>query len=205
MHEDRDPPLPGPYTEHDPFHEPFVLLGFLAGCTSTIELEIGVLVLPQRQTALVAKQAAEVDVLSGGRLVLAVGTGWNYVEYESLGVPFEARGRRLDEQVEVLRMLWREPVVDFTGEFHRIDRAGVAPRPVRGDIPLWYGGGAEAALQRAARNGDGFVFGSVSAHTHERAVRLRELLAEQGRDPRGLPDGDDDRLLARAGRAGPSR
>jgi len=187
VHEDRDPPLAGPYTENDPFHEPLVLLGFLAACTSTIELEVGVLVLPQRPAALVAKQAAEVDVLSRGRLVLAVGTGWNYVEYECLGVPFAARGRRLDEQVEVLRRLWREPVVDFTGEFHRIDRAGIAPRPVRGDIPLWYGGGADASLRRAAGNGDGFVFGSVSRHTHERAGRLRELLAEQGRDPLTFP------------------
>src|SRR4051794_15000488 len=187
VHQDRDPPLAGPYTENDPFHEPLMLLAFLAACTTTIELEVAVLVLPQRQTALVAKQAAEVDVLSGGRFVLAVGTGWNFVEYESLGVPFEARGRRLDEQVEVLRRLWGEPVVDFTGEFHRIDRAGLAPRPVRGDIPLWYGGGAEAALQRAARNGDGFVFGSASAHTHERAVRLRELVSEQGRDAQAFP------------------
>ena len=93
VHADRDPPLPGPYTEHDPFHEPLVLLGFLAACTTTIELGVAVLVLPQRQTALVAKQAAEVDVLSSGRLVLAVGTGWNYVEYESLGASFEGRGR----------------------------------------------------------------------------------------------------------------
>src|SRR5947209_4085193 len=106
VHADRDPPLPGPYTEHDPFHEPLVLLGFLAACTTTIELAAAVLVLPQRQTALVAKQAAEVDVLSSGRLVLAVGTGWNYVEYESLGASFEGRGRRLDEQVDLLRLLW---------------------------------------------------------------------------------------------------
>ena len=187
VHAGRTPPLPGPYTENDPFHEPLVLLGFLAACTTTIELEVAVLVLPQRPTALVAKQAAEVDVLSGGRMVLAVGTGWNYVEYESLGAPFEARGRRLDEQVDVLRQLWRQPVVDFDGEFHRIDRAGIAPRPVRGDIPLWFGGGAEAALQRAARSGDGFVFGSASAHTHDRAGRLRELLAEAGRDPNDFP------------------
>ena len=187
VHADRIPPLSGPYTEHDPFHEPLVLLGYLAACTSTIELAVAVLVLPQRPTALVAKQAAEVDVLSRGRLVLAVGTGWNYVEYESLGAPFVARGRRLDEQVEVLRALWREPVIDFRGEFHRIDRAGIAPRPVRGDIPLWFGGGAEAALRRAARIGDGFVFGSVSPHTHQRAARLRERLAEGGRDPDRFP------------------
>jgi len=160
-----------------------VLLGFLAACTTRIELAAAVLVLPQRQTALVAKQAAEVDVLSSGRLVLAVGTGWNYVEYESLGASFEGRGRRLDEQVDLLRLLWRQPVVDYRGEFHRVDRAGLSPRPVRGDIPLYFGGGAEASLQRAARTGDGFVFGSASPHTHQRAGRLRELLAEQGRDP----------------------
>jgi probable F420-dependent oxidoreductase len=187
VHAGRTPPLPGPYTEHDPFHEPLVLLGFLAACTSTIELEVAVLVLPQRPTALVAKQAVEVDVLSGGRMVLAVGIGWNYVEYESLGAPFARRGRRLDEQVDVLRRLWREPVVDFAGEFHRIDRAGLAPRPVRGDIPLWFGGGAESSLRRAARHGDGFVFGSASAHTHVRAARLRELLVENGRDPDAFP------------------
>ena len=186
-HAGRTPALHGPYTENDPFHEPFVLLGFLAAFTTTLELEVAVLVLPQRQTALVAKQAIEVDVLSQGRMVMAVGTGWNHVEYESLGAPFAARGRRLDEQVDVLRRLWREPVVDFEGEFHRIDRAGIAPRPVRGDIPLWFGGGAEASLQRAARSGDGFVFGSVSAHTHERAARLRELLAQRGRDPDTFP------------------
>ena len=132
VHADRDPPLPGPYTQDDPFHEPLVLFGFLAACTTVIELEAAVLVLPQRQTALVAKQAAEVDVLSAGRLVLAVGTGWNFVEYESLGMPFAARGRRLDEQVDLLRRLWREPVLDYRGEFHRIDRAGILPRPGTG-------------------------------------------------------------------------
>jgi probable F420-dependent oxidoreductase len=186
VHADRDRPLLGPYTEEHPFHEPLVLLGFLAACTTTIELEVAVLNLPQRQTALVAKQAAEVDVLSAGRLVLAVGTGWNYVEYESLGVPFERRGRRLDEQIDVLRRLWREPVVDYRGEFHRIDRAGLAPQPIRGDIPLWFGGGAETSMRRAARTGDGFVFGSASPHTHQRAARLRELLADHSRDPDGF-------------------
>jgi probable F420-dependent oxidoreductase len=183
----REPPLPGPYTENDPFHEPLVLLGFLAACTTTLELEVAVLVLPQRQTALVAKQAAEVDLLSGGRLVLSVGTGWNYVEYESLGVPFAGRGRRLDEQVELLRLLWRDPVLDYSGEFHRIDRAGILPRPAGGTIPVWFGGGAEAALARAARGGDGFVFGSAGPRTHRRAARLHELLAEHGRDPGAFP------------------
>ncbi len=197
VHADRDPPLPGPYTEHDPFHEPLVLLGFLAACTTTIELGIAVLVLPQRQTALVAKQAAEVDVLSSGRLVLAVGTGWNHVEYESLGASFEGRGRRLDEQVDLLRLLWRQPVVDYRGEFHRIDRAGLSPRPVRGDIPLYFGGGAEASLKRAARTGDGFVFGSASPHTHQRAWPARAA-GRAGPGPGRVPDGHDDRLLPRA-------
>jgi probable F420-dependent oxidoreductase len=187
VHADRDPPLPGPYTERDPFHEPLTLLAFLAACTTTIEFGVAVLVLPQRQTVLVAKQAAEVDLLSRGRLVMAVGTGWNYVEYQSLGTCFEDRGRRLDEQVELLRLLWREPVVDYRGEFHRIDRAGLSPRPARGTIPLYFGGGSEASLRRAAATGDGFVFGSASPHTHERAARLRELLAGKGRDPDAFP------------------
>lgn len=186
-HANRQPALTGPYTQDDAFHEPMVLLGFLAACTSVIELEIAVLVLPQRQAALVAKQTTEIDVLSGGRLLVAVGTGWNRIEYESLGVPFDGRGRRLDEQVEVLRALWREPVVDYTGEFHRIDRAGLRPRPVRRDIPLLFGGGSEPALRRAARIGDGFVFGSAGERTHVRARRLRELLAEHGREATQYP------------------
>src|SRR5260370_3689151 len=161
VHADRDPPLPGPYTEHDPFHEPLVLLAFLAACTTTIELGVAVLVLPQRQTALVAKQAAEVDVLSSGRLVLAVGTGWNYVEYESLGASFERLGRRLDEHVSLLRLLWRQPVGGYRGEFHRVDRAGLSPRPVRGDIPLYFRGGPEASPKPAARTGGGLAFRSA--------------------------------------------
>ena len=187
VHADRDPPLTGPYTEDDPFHEPLVLLGFLAACTTTIELEVAVLVLPQRQTVLVAKQAAEVDVLSGGRLLIAVGTGWNYVEYESMGMPFADRGRRLDEQVDLLRRLWREPVVDYRGKYHRVDRAGLRPPPTRGAIPVWFGGGAETSLRRAARIGEGFVFGSAGPRTHLRAGRLHELLAEQGRDAPAFP------------------
>ena len=192
VHGDRYPPLPGPYTERDPFHEPLVLLGFLAACTTTIELGAAVLVLPQRQTALVAKQAAEVDLLSGGRVVLAVGTGWNYIEYESLSAPFSDRGRRLDEQVDVLRRLWREPVVDYRGEFHRIDRAGILPRPARGTIPVWFGGGAKVALARAARTGDGFVFGSAGrAHSPPGSTAARA--ARRARPGSGrLPDGRDD-------------
>src|SRR5215212_5329483 len=145
VHEGRDPKLSGPYTEQHAFHEPFVLFGYLAGVTSTIELETAVIIL-QRQAVLAAKQAAEVDVLSGGRLRLGLGTGWNYVEYEGLDVPWARRGKRFDEQIELMRQLWGEPVVDYAGTFHRVDRAGIAPRPAH-QIPIWLGGGSEAALR----------------------------------------------------------
>jgi probable F420-dependent oxidoreductase len=180
-HADRDPKLTGPYTENDAFHEPFVLFGYLAAVTTRLELATGVLILPQRQTALVAKQAAEIDVLSGGRLRLGVGTGWNYVEYDALGERFAERGARLDEQVELLRELWRVPVVDFQGRFHRVERAGILPRPQR-PIPIWFGGFTEVALRRAARRGDGFVFGTSPSRMRGLLERLQRLLAEQGRD-----------------------
>lgn len=170
VHEGRTPPLAGPYTEDDAFHEPFVLLAYLAAATTRIQLSTGVLILPQRQTALVAKQAAELALLSGGRLRLGVGTGWNSVEYESLGVPFDDRGRRLDEQVELLRRLWRERVVDFRGDFHRVDRAGLLPLPPD-EIPVWFGGFTKVALRRAARVGDGFLFGTTPR-------RMRGLLGD---------------------------
>ena len=180
-HADREPALTGrPYTQHDPFHEPLVLFGFLAGHTTRIELASGVLILPQRQAALVAKQAAEVDLLSGGRLVLGVGTGWNHVEYTSLGMSFRARARRFDDQIEVLRALWGQELVDHDSAFHRIERAGIAPRPGR-QIPVWFGGSAEAALVRSARVGDGHIFSRSTDDDFAAAARLGELLAEHGR------------------------
>ena len=182
VHEGRDPALMGPYTERDPFHEPFVLFGYLAGQTSRIELATGVLILTQRQTALVAKQAAEVDVLSGGRMVLGVGTGWNWVEYDALGVSYKDRGKRLDEQVDLLRQLWREPVVDFRGDFHRTDRAGILPQPAR-RMPILFGGFSEVALRRAARVGDGFLFGSTPTRMETLQKSLLEHLGREGRDP----------------------
>jgi probable F420-dependent oxidoreductase len=172
--------LDGPYDDSVEFHEPFVLFGHLAGVTERLGLVIGVLVAPQRQTALVAKQAAEVEMLSRGRLRLALGTGWNWVEYESLGADFERRGSVLDEQVTVLRRLWSEPVVTFDGEFHRIDRAGIRPLPDR-SIPLWFGGYADVALRRTAAMGDGHLFGHLHTEIVGRARRLRELVAEAGR------------------------
>jgi probable F420-dependent oxidoreductase len=181
-HADRTPPLTGPYTQHDPFHEPMVLFGYLAGLTSTIELATGVMILPQRQAVLVAKQAAEVDLLSGGRLVLGVGTGWNHVEYSALGTSFATRARRMDEQVAVLRALWRDELVEFDGEFHHIDRAALVPRPNR-PIPVWFGGSKEGSLRRAARIGDGFIFGRSGPTIVDALTTLHSLLAEQGRDP----------------------
>jgi len=159
---DREPKLTGPYDQDSLFHEPMVLFGHLAAVTQSIELVTGVLILPQRQTALVAKQAAEVDLLSGGRLRLGVGVGWNYVEYEALGEDFGNRGRRQEEQVDLLRRLWDEPVLDYRGDYHRVDRAGILPRPGR-RIPIWFGGFVPAAYRRAARLGDGFIYGGSAA------------------------------------------
>jgi probable F420-dependent oxidoreductase len=186
VHEGRTPPLTGPYTEQEAFHEPFVLLAYLAAITQQIELAPGVLILPQRQTALVAKQAAELSLLSRGRLRLGVGTGWNFVEYESLGQRFEDRGARFDEQVLLLRRLWREPVVDFDGAHHRIDRAGLLPLPAS-DIPIWFGGFTKVALRRAARLGDGFLFGTTPTRMLPLLDQLRELLEAEGRDAAAFP------------------
>jgi probable F420-dependent oxidoreductase len=157
VHADRTPPLIGPYTEHDPFHDPFVMFGYLAGITERIRFTTGILVLPQRPTALVARQATDVDLLSGGRLRLGVGIGWNHVEYEALGQDFHTRGAREEEQIELLRRFFTEPVVDFSGRFDRVDRAALLPKPTR-PVPIWLGGSGEKAFERAARLADGFIF-----------------------------------------------
>jgi probable F420-dependent oxidoreductase len=157
VHEGRTPQLPGPYTERDPFHDPFVLFGYLSGITERIGFATGVLVLPQRQTALVARQAADVDLLSGGRLRLGVGVGWNHVEYAALGQDFRSRGAREEEQIDLLRRLFAEPVVDFKGRFDQVDRAALLPKPTH-SIPIWLGGSGEKAFDRAARLADGFIF-----------------------------------------------
>src|SRR5205085_5010163 len=146
----------GAYSSKDQFHEPLVLFGYFAALTQRVELVTDVLILPQRQTALVAKQAAEVDVLSGGRLRLGVGIGWNPVEYEALGQDFHNRGQRIEEQVALLRRLFHDPVVTFAGRWHQVQAAGINPLPVRRSIPIWIGGSADAVLQRVARIGDGW-------------------------------------------------
>lgn len=171
------------FTNDDLFHEVFVLFGFLAAATRSLELATGVLVLPQRQTALVAKQAAEVDVLSGGRMRLGVGLGWNRVEYDALGVPFTDRGARSAEQVELLRALWERPTVTFEGRWDRVDNAGILPRPVRGTIPVWFGGNAEPVLRRAGEIGDGWLPHRPPDETARAMVgRVRSYALAAGRD-----------------------
>lgn len=175
-----------PYDHSTPFHEPMVLLGYLAALTRRILLATGVLVSTQRPTALVAKQAAELDLLSDGRLVLGLGAGASPIEHEGLGYAYESRFKRFEEQVPLLRRLWREEAVDFAGAFDRIDRAGLLPRPRRA-IPIWFGGRSEPMYRRAARLADGFIFGTDGAASHAGARRIGELLSAAGRDPAGFP------------------
>lgn len=201
-------PWLGPYDIDTTFHEPFVLFGFLAAITS-VELVTGIIILPQRQTALVAKQAAEVDLLTGGRFRLGVGLGWNAVEYEALGEDFATRGRRMDEQVGLLRRLWTERSVTATGEFDRIKAAGLAPAPIQRPIPVWFGGSSPAAYRRIGRLADGW-FPQVAPGP--RLDEAREIIAgaaeEAGRDPAGLgiegrvswTDEGADKLARQAGR-----
>jgi probable F420-dependent oxidoreductase len=172
----------GPYTSDTSFHEPFVLFGYLAACTEQVELVTGVIILPQRQTALVAKQAAEVDVLSGGRLRLGIGVGWNPVEYEALNEDFRTRGARSEEQIAVLRALWSDTAIDFRGRWHQIDAAGINPLPVQRPIPIWIGGTADAAIERAARIADGWFPQSPPNDTARAQVeKLRGYLKAAGR------------------------
>jgi probable F420-dependent oxidoreductase len=175
----------GPYTYRHPFHEPFVLYGFLAAVTRRLELVTGILVLPQRQTALVAKQAATVDVLSGGRLRLGVGVGWNAVEFEALGQNFSDRGRRIEEQIDLLRRLWTHELVSEAGQWHHIPDAGINPLPVQRPIPIWMGGESEPVLRRAARLADGWMPHFRPGPEGQRVVdRLLDMVRDAGRDPR---------------------
>jgi probable F420-dependent oxidoreductase len=186
----------GAYDHRSAFHEPLVLFGYLAAITTKLKLATAILVLPQRQTALVAKQAAEVDVLTRGRLILGVGIGWNQVEYEALGMSFTNRGKRIVEQIGLLREVWTHEVVDFKGRWHRIDRAGINPLPVQRPIPIWMGGGwdrqkraiTEPALRRIAKIADGW-FTHLPPNEDGRAgmEAFRQLVREEGRDPANVP------------------
>ena len=173
----------GPYNIDTTFHEPFVLFGFLAGITP-LELVSGIVILPQRQTALVAKQAAEVDLLTGGRFRLGVGLGWNVVEYETLGRSFSDRGRRSEEQVELLRRLWTERSVTYEGPSERVPGAGLAPLPIQRPIPIWFGGTSERALRRAGRLANGWFPQAVPGpRLDEARAIVDEGARSAGRDP----------------------
>ena len=183
---ERHAPWSGPYDIHTTFHEPFVLFGFLAACTS-LEMVTGVIILPQRQTALVAKQAAEVDLLTEGRFRLGVGIGWNAVEYEALGMAFEQRGRRMSEQIPLLRRLLSERVVTHAGEFDRVTAAGLAPLPPQRPVPIWVGGQSEPAYRRTGRLADGW-FPQVppGPKLDEARAIVTEAAVDAGRDPAAL-------------------
>ena len=176
-----------PYNIDDMFHEPFVLFGYLAGITEKIEFTTGVLILGQRQTGLVAKQAAEVDVLTGGRLRLGIGIGWNDVEYEALGQSFSNRGRRSEEQIDLLRMLWTEESVNFEGRYHKVSDAGINPLPIQRPIPIWLGGGEDRVIQRIGKMADGWFpqFQPDSAGQEKIGI-MREAAVNAGRDPKAI-------------------
>ncbi|HJO69561.1 MAG TPA: LLM class F420-dependent oxidoreductase [Rhodospirillales bacterium] len=202
----------GPYDHTHMFHEPFVLYGYLAGLTKTIEFTTGIIILPQRQTVLVAKQASAVDVLSGGRFRLGVGVGWNEPEFEALGENFHNRGRRSEEQIEVLRKLFAEELVTFEGKWHRITDAGLNPMPVQRPIPIWMGGGSaesvrtstdadkatrrggnEPVMRRIARLGDGwFPQFTATEEGRDQIEQMRGYIREAGRDPEAF--GIDGRI-----------
>jgi probable F420-dependent oxidoreductase len=177
----------GPYDVHSTFHEPLVMFGYLAAVTTSLELVSGIVILPQRQAVLVAKQAAEVDLLSGGRLRLGVGIGWNAVEYEALGEDFSNRGRRCEEQVDLMRRLWTEQTVTYRGTFHRVTGAGLAPLPLQRPIPVWFGAFSPRAIRRAGRLADGWFPMVGPGPALDDALRLiRHAATEAGRDPDGI-------------------
>ena len=178
----------GPYTSDHRFREPMVVMGFLSGVTTKLELVPEVMVVPQRQTALVAKQAAEVDLLSRGRLRLGMGVGWNEVEYQGMGFDFHTRGKRLEEQIQLLRALWTQEVVEFQGRWDRIDRSGINPLPVQRPIPIWMAAIKPAALARMVRYADGwFPSAAGDMDFAARQMDLMRACAEQaGRDPISL-------------------
>jgi probable F420-dependent oxidoreductase len=177
----------GPYTLDTQFHEPFVLFGFLAGVTQRLEFVTGVIILPQRQTALVAKQATEVDVLTRGQFRLGVGLGWNEVEYQALNENFHNRGKRVEEQIKVLRALFTQRSVTYHGRWHHIEAAGLLPMPVQHSIPIWLGGSQDATLRRIAALGDGWFPQMPPDDTARDMIeRLRTYAREAGRDPSSI-------------------
>lgn len=187
--EEDEPTWTEGYTIESCFHEPMTLLAYLAGLTKAIRLVTANIILPQRQAVLVAKQAAEIDLLSGGRLTLGIGLGWNEVEYQALGMDFTNRGKRVAEQIDVMRRLWSEDTVNYEGEWHRFDHAGLNPRPIQQPIPIWFGAVADPAIRRAARLGDGLLvfphFGGLD-EARAKIDLFLECAASTGRDPSTL-------------------
>lgn len=180
------PGYEGRYTSHTGFTEPLVLFAYLAAATRTLGLVSGIVILPQRQAALVAKQSADVAILSGGRLRLGIGTGWNRLEYEALGVPFEQRGARQEEQIALLRRLWTEETVTFEGRWHRLSNVGITPRP-RESVPIWFGGNSDPVLRRVAKMGDGwFPLARPGDDLEPLLGRLHGYARDVGRDPRDI-------------------
>jgi probable F420-dependent oxidoreductase len=174
----------GPYDLHNTFHEPLVTFGYLAAVTTSLELVTGILILPQRQTVLVAKQAAEVDLLSGGRLRLGIGLGWNAVEYEALGEDFSNRGKRSEEQLDLMRTLWTEQTVTYHGTYHQVTGAGLAPLPIQRPIPVWFGASSPRACRRAGRRGDGwFPLVGPGPKLEQALQEVAQAAREAGRDP----------------------
>lgn len=182
-----DPSRPdwnGPYTNADQFHEPFTLFSYLSALTNQITFVTGILVLPQRQTALVAKQSTELDIVSNGRLRLGVGVGWNHVEYEALNESFHTRGARIEEQLTVLRDLWTEPITEFNGEFHTLPEVGINPRPTQQPIPIWMGGMAEPVLERIGQLADGwFPQFTPSPEAEQTVQKVYDYAEKAGRSP----------------------
>ena len=173
----------GPYDFRSPFQSPLLLFSFMAAVTDRLGFITGILILPQRQTTLVAKQAATLDVLSNGRLRLGIGIGWNKPEYTALGENFHNRGRRIEEQVSLMRQLWTRPLVNFSGNWHTIPDAGINPLPIQSPIPMWFGGHAEPVLQRVATIGDGWIPNYRTAEDAQSALtRVEENLNQAGRD-----------------------
>jgi probable F420-dependent oxidoreductase len=191
----------GPYDLDTTFHEPFVLFGFMAAVTR-LELVTGIIIAPQRQTVLLAKQAAEVDILTEGHFRLGVGIGWNTVEYEALGQDFATRGRREEEQIGLLRRLWTERSVTHEGRFDRVTGAGLAPLPSQRPIPIWLGGQSPAVYRRIGRLADGwFPQVTPGPKLDEARALVSEAAVDAGRDPALLgmegrisqgPGGTDD-------------
>jgi probable F420-dependent oxidoreductase len=177
----------GPYTHESQFHEILTLFSYMAGFTERLEFTSGILILPQRQTVLVAKQTAQIDVLSGGRLRLGVAVGWNPVEYEALNEDFSTRGSRIEEQIEVMRQLWTKPLVTFNGSEHTITDAGLNPMPVQQPIPIWFGGGADVVLRRMAKLGNGWMPSSIDPQqAMPKVEKIRQYLQEYERSDFGI-------------------